>query len=304
MSNKGIIIAIMTGTLLLSACNQEQAGNDEYLKEFDGKLDHVHGLGYMGSDADLAFASHDGLKFYQDGEWYSTSQQNNDYMGFTSVDEGFYTSGHPGKDSNLPNPLGVQKSSDKGKTLEEVAFEGDFDFHVMGVGYNNHTMYVVNGHETNKLSMGIHKSTDNGEKWEKVEASGLQGEVMSLAVHPTNSERIAAASKVGIYLSEDGGSTFTRITKETNGTMVHFTNDFLYYGFFDSEAKLVKFNYQDNKKTQLTLPDLDQDAVAYFAQHPENAEEMVFLSFNNHAFQTKNGGDKWETIVEAGEVQE
>ncbi|MFP3442760.1 hypothetical protein R0K18_33995, partial [Pantoea sp. SIMBA_133] len=81
-----------------------------------------------------------GLKFYKDGKWMETTGQNNDYMGFTAVDEGFYTSGHPGKDSDLPNPLGLKKSTDGGRSLENLGFEGESDFHTIGVGYENHAI--------------------------------------------------------------------------------------------------------------------------------------------------------------------
>ncbi len=43
----------------------------------------------------------------------------NDLMGFTAAKEQglFYASGHPGKDSALPNPVGLIKTSDGGATF-------------------------------------------------------------------------------------------------------------------------------------------------------------------------------------------
>lgn len=60
---------------------------------------------------------------FENGKWYKTTKENNDYMGFNAVQTGFYSSGHPGADSKLPNPIGIKKSEDNGETLENLAVE-------------------------------------------------------------------------------------------------------------------------------------------------------------------------------------
>src|SRR5699024_4752762 len=112
--------------------------DDAFEVPFKGDMDHIHGMGYVGNDDGLYFASHTVLKIYCDGKWFETSNNLNDYMGFAAVDKGFYSSGHPGIDSKLPNPIGLQRSFDGGKTLEKIDFEGESDFHVMAVGFNSH----------------------------------------------------------------------------------------------------------------------------------------------------------------------
>src|SRR5690606_15855763 len=136
---------------------------------------------------DLYFASHSGPKIYRDGEWFETADNFYDYMGFNAVDEGFYSSGHPSADSDLPNPLGIQRSIDGGETLEEIAFQGEMDFHVMAVGYNSHDIFLLNPAKNSLLEAGFYKSNDKGESWEPVSAAGLAGEVTSLALHPADS---------------------------------------------------------------------------------------------------------------------
>lgn len=69
---------------------------------------------------------------------------------------------------------------------------------------NENGVYVLNGHGNNTLGSGLHKSLNNGGSFEKVEGSGIQGEVMGLAVHPTNEDTLAVATKEGIFLSRDG----------------------------------------------------------------------------------------------------
>ncbi|WP_345240417.1 F510_1955 family glycosylhydrolase [Pontibacillus salipaludis] len=328
MFSKKLGAAILSLTFVLAACGQDEGDtsttdteqskeeshtttedqskekNDSSYKEpFEGTIDHVHGVGYINGDS-LALAAHDGLKFYEDGKWHRTTKQNNDYMGFNAVDNGFYTSGHPGEDSSLPNPIGIQKSEDLGQTLDEVAFEGEFDFHVMGVGYQNHAIYVLNGHGNDTLESGLHKSLDDGESFEKVEVSGIQGQVMDLAVHPTNEDTLAVATKEGIFLSRDGGETFEGVSEQTNGTSVYFSEDTLTYGSFGSEAHLTRYTLEDGSSEKVSIPDFEQDAVAYFTENPENPDEMMFLSFENHGFYTQDGGENWRKIVDAGQVKE
>src|SRR5690625_5300451 len=134
-------------------------------------------------------------------------------MGFAAVDKGFYSSGHPGDDSNLPNPIGLQRSFDGGKTLKKIAFEGESDFHVMAVGFSSHDIILLNEQKNSKLVEGIYLSEDSGESWMEVTASGLDGDILSLSIHPSNSKYIAAATNSGLYLSSYIEETFSLIYK-------------------------------------------------------------------------------------------
>ena len=126
-------------TTLLSACS---SGEEDKEKAFltplkDEKIDHIHGAGYPGNDEGLYIATHHGVKIYRNGKWYETIENNHDYMGFQATKEGFYSSGHPEEGSNLKNPLGLVKSTDKGEKLKKVAFYGESDFHYLATGYNS-----------------------------------------------------------------------------------------------------------------------------------------------------------------------
>lgn len=293
-----------SATFLLAACGQgEEESSTSYREPFEGKVEHVHGVGFVGGD-DLALAAHDGLKFYSDGNWQRTTSENNDYMGFNAVDNGFYTSGHPGKDSPLPNPIGIQKSNDLGQNLDAVAFEGEFDFHLMGVGYENHAIYIWNEHGNEALEEGLHKSLDVGKSFEAVESSGVKGEIKDLAVHPTNEEMIAVATKQGIFLSEDGGQTFDALSEKPNGTFVYFKEDTLTYGTFDSQAHVIRYAIEDQSFEEIAIPKFEQDAVAYFSSHPEEENRMMIFSFKNDGYYTENGGKNWSKIVDQGKVKE
>lgn len=278
--------------------------NNSFFEPFKGKIEHVHGLGYPGNQNAVFFASHDGLKVYENGNWFQTKEENNDYMGFNAVQIGFYSSGHPGIDSQFPDPLGIKKSLDNGKTLKKLALEGETDFHVMGVGYVSNVMYVLSPNQNSFMDANkFYVSEDEGKTWKEVSAKGLGEEILSIGVHPSNPDIVAVVQKDGIYLSDDKGENFELISKEGQGTAVFFTEDDLWYGTFNGTAQLVKRSLADDSEEVIPLPEMQQDAVMYLAQNPKDENEITFISFNNDTYQTQDGSKTWKLIVENGSLQ-
>lgn len=332
---KYFVIATLGMTLFLAACGQDEtknavedgtpkqtetqntaneqqgtevtgqfAGANEFFEPFNGKIDHVHGVGYAGNQGVPFFAAHDGLKVYENGQWYKTKKENNDYMGFNATKDGFISSGHPGADSELPNPVGIIKSADNGQTLESLALEGEVDFHLMGVGYNSETIFAISPHD-NSLMEGnkFYVSDDQAKTWKEVAAKGLEDQLLSIAVHPEDGNLIAAVGQKGIYLSEDKGENFDLITKGKQGTTTYFTKDSLIYGTFDGEASLIRRSLNDNGEEEILLPEMEQDAVLYFAINPQDDKEITFVSFNGDIYQTKDARN-WELLVKEGNLKE
>ncbi|WP_037986018.1 F510_1955 family glycosylhydrolase [Thalassobacillus devorans] len=285
--------------------SQDQSNGDlaEFLQPFDGSVNHVHGIGYMNPENGVAFASHTGLKFYKNGKWQETKGQYNDYMGFNAVEGGFYTSGHPGKDSDLPNPLGLKKSFDGGQTMENLGFEGESDFHTMGVGYKNHAIYLMNLQPNSKLEAGFYRSLDDGKTWESVAAKGLSTSPYAIAVHPTDENTIAASTKNGVYLSEDGGKSFESVKENTQGTALFFEEDTLYYSTYSNEPAMGAVNLKDRSTETISLPDIGQQAILYIAKNHAAEKEFTILSSNgetNNAYRTTNRGSNWQQIIDQG----
>ncbi|SEA40699.1 hypothetical protein SAMN05421743_104239 [Thalassobacillus cyri] len=331
MIKKLLLITSISVGIILSGCNQNEEGsqteedtqtdkaeqNDsesqskdqsngnmaEFLQPFDGSVNHVHGIGYMNPETGIAFASHTGLKFYKDGKWQETKGQHNDYMGFNAVEDGFYTSGHPGKDSDLPNPLGLKKSFDGGQSMENLGFEGESDFHTMGVGYRNHAIYLMNIQPNSKLEAGFYRSLDDGETWESVEANGLSTSPFAIAVHPTDENIVAASTKNGVHLSEDGGKSFELIKENTQGTALFFEEDTLYYATYSNEPTMEAVNLEDRSAEKISLPDIGQQAILYIAKNHAADEAFTILSSNgetDNAYRTTDGGSNWQQIIDQG----
>ncbi len=269
---------------------------------FDGTMDHVHGMGYIEENGGLYFASHHGLKVHRDGKWAEIEDQYHDFMGFNATSTGFVSSGHPDMQSGMQNPLGIKRSDDGGETFEDLGFEGETDFHEMAVSYNTHNLFVFNPQPNSEMAAGFHRSDDAGESWQQTAAEGLEGKVSYLAMHPDDSMMIAAASNQGIFLSEDGGESFARITEGELGTAAFFSEDALYYGTYSEEAALVKRDLSGNEQ-EISLPDMTEDGVVYAAQHPENPERLAIYTAQGHAWVTQDAGGNWTQILNAGQVQ-
>ena len=282
----------------------ESSEGDDFLVPFDGGLNHVHGLGYIESEDGLYFASHTGLKIYRDGSWFETDGLFNDYMGFNAVDDGFYTSGHPGMDSDLPNPIGIQRSNDGGRSLEEVGLVGETDFHLMAAGYRSHDLFVMNPQANSEMEAGFYFSENAGENWQQLEPQGLEGDLLALAIHPDDSQLMAAASSSGIFLSQDGGTTFELLTEEGEfGTAVHFTDDKLYYASHGIEAAMESYDLAGGEAAALQLPELNEDGAVWIAANPEKPGEIAFNTVQGSAYVSTDGGESWEQIVSEGQIQ-
>ncbi|OEH92764.1 F510_1955 family glycosylhydrolase [Bacillus solimangrovi] len=278
--------------------------NDNFFTDYKGVLEHIHGMGYAGNQNALFIASHDGLKVYENGNWFKTKENNFDYMGFTPVAEGFYTSGHPSEGSDYPNPLGLKRSFDNGQTLEDLGFEGESDFHALAVGYESKVIYLLNSGENSKLGSGLYVSKDDGGTWEEIKVDDIGYEIFAIAAHPTNENIFALSGKNGVFLSTDGGATFEDMKQGRQGTAVFFTDEFLYYGTHSGDqATLTKHSLTDGSETNVNVPELVNDAVMYMAQNPKNDNELSLVTFNGNVHFSQDSGQSWKEIVSAGEIK-
>jgi hypothetical protein len=154
---------------------------------------HVHGLTVSGDTGQVLLATHDGL-FDVTKEPATKIGGTNDLMGFTAGPEGtFYASGHPGQGSDLPNPLGLIRSGDGGKTWDQLSRQGESDFHALTTTKSDIVAFD-----------GTLLTSPDGKTWTTV-ATDFAPAV--LAGHP-NSDTVLATTAAGIQRSTDGGKTW------------------------------------------------------------------------------------------------
>jgi hypothetical protein len=137
----------------------------------------------------------------QDGQFDVTTQPatkiggTNDLMGFTagSGQGVFFASGHPGPGSDLPNPLGLIKSTDGGKSWEQLSRQGESDFHALTAAKSGIVAFD-----------GTLRTSPDGKTW-SVQAAGFVP--AALAADPM-SDTVLATTPGGVQRSTDGGRTW------------------------------------------------------------------------------------------------
>ncbi|HDX9623795.1 F510_1955 family glycosylhydrolase [Bacillus cereus] len=315
----------ITSLLIISGCSsnvetttvkketmQSQQKNTEtvnttpqnFYKEItSGKIEHIHGIGYVGNVPGVSIATHSGIKVYQNGKWLETATQLHDYMGFQATKNGFFASGHPEPGANLKNPLGLMKSSDGGNTLEKLAFYGESDFHNLAVGYNTEAIYLYNERPNSKLQQGFYFSTNNGQDWKNSKLKGLSSTVHSFSVHPDQSSVVAVSTKDGVYLSTDYGNTFELFSKSLESTAVTLSNEDVIYAPINTQI-VTKKSIATNEETNIQIPLLDsKDAIIYISQNPQNAAEIVFATMKANVFLSTDEGKTWTQLTKEGTLQ-
>ncbi|MFV2047461.1 F510_1955 family glycosylhydrolase [Metabacillus sp. YM-086] len=270
----------------------------------DGQVEfmHIHGLGITDNEDEVYVPAHDGLKVFKDGMWSNAEGEKHDYMGFSMVDDGFYSSGHPGEGSNLKNPFGVIKTTDMGKSLEMLDLYGEIDFHGMAVGYKSHAIYVINPQANSRMDdTGLYYSTDDTRTWTKSEMEGLDGKISSLAVHPTDDAIVALGTNEGIFISKDYGQTFEGISDSPTTAVSFSLEGELFAGIVSSTFTISKFDIETNGQTKLSIPSLTgENAIGYIGVNPQNEQQILFTTFEKDIYITQNGGESWEKIAEKG----
>lgn len=195
---------------------------------------HVHGLTVNAKTGQVLLATHEGL-FDMSAKPATKIGPAHDLMGFTAAPGAgvFYASGHPGKDSTMPNPMGLIRSSDGGKTWEQLSRQGESDFHALTVTKSGIVAFdgqlwtspdgktwataaagfapaVLAGHPgTNTvlatLPEGLQRSTDGGRSWKAVPSSP----VIQFAAFASDKEAVGVEPNGTVHSSTDGGTTWT-----------------------------------------------------------------------------------------------
>ncbi|OME78707.1 hypothetical protein BK120_23515 [Paenibacillus sp. FSL A5-0031] len=267
-------------------------------RENDITLKHIHGLGFTNDGTQLLIPAHEGLISFSEDHWKALNGKKHDYMGLNMTDNGFYSSGHPEFGSGLRNPLGIVKSNDYGENLEILDLYGVEDFHGMAVGYQTHTIYVINAQPNERMSEpGLYVTTDETKSWRKSEINGINSAVSSISAHPTNPGTVAVGTSSGVFLSNDYGDQFKKLASDQEVTALAFgKNGDLFIG---GRGTLQQQTGNTLKNLSLTSSDLES-VIVYIAQNPQNDNEIAYATSNMDVFVSKDSGLNWNQITEKG----
>lgn len=196
---------------------------------------HIHGLSVSSQTGQVLLATHDGL-FDMTKQTATKIGATQDLMGFTAGTDHdvLYASGHPGEGSDLPNPLGLIRSTDVGKTWEQLSRQGESDFHALTgtksgiVGFDGTLRTSPDGKTWNTVAAdfvpavlagsptsdtvlattpeGIRRSTDGGQTWKTVQTAP----VIQFAAFASSTEAAGVEPDGTVHYSADAGATWTR----------------------------------------------------------------------------------------------
>lgn len=205
-------IALVAGSAVLGCGGDEdEPGGAQPVVSDPGPI-HVHGLGINPRDGALFIATHTGLfragpdesKASRVGDGYQ------DTMGFTVVGpDRFLGSGHPDGRGDEPPFLGLIRSTDAGRTWDSVSLRGRSDFHVLEAA-GEQVYGFGSDWETRRAQFLV--SSDGGRTWDERE---VPGSLISLAIHPADSQRLFASGERGLYESADGGRSWVERPGDT-----------------------------------------------------------------------------------------
>jgi hypothetical protein len=172
---------------------------------------HVHGVSRDPGSGKVNLATHEGLNVLQsDGSWKRVGPQV-DLMSFTISAPGtFYASGHPGAGVDMPNPVGLIKSTDAGATWTILSRDGESDFHALAASSKG-----VMGFDNGGLRI-----TSDGKTWSE---GALSVSPTSLAAAPDGS-RVLAATDQGLLSSTDDGRTWERLVSAPTLALAAFAD--------------------------------------------------------------------------------
>jgi hypothetical protein len=272
------------------------------------RFTHIHGLDAPAwAGGDLLVATHHGLvRRTAGGDWFLVGETQHDLMGFRAhaTERGvLYGSGHPDLRSGLPNPLGLVTSRDGGVTWQSTSLAGQADFHALSVQHSNGNVLVGFNVST---GYGLLRSLDGGATWSPLPSDALNaaGSVLSVDVHPTDADRILAATPAGLFVTRDAGQTWSRRAFDGRYvTAVRYApgaGERVFAYAAGPDLGLMASDDGGATWAPLGLRLTGNDVVGYIAAHPDEADVLYAGSYGMDLFATHDGGATWEVWAERG----
>lgn len=235
-ARRTVVAAALTLPLILAGCSAPSTASDSAPQA--NALGHVHGISVDPVTTKILLATHHGL---YDATMKTPVKVSDpiDLMGFTATDDPkiFYASGHPGEGSSLPNPVGLIRSTDAGKTWQELSLGGQSDFHSLtasggglvafdgqlrtshdGTTWESSTATftpaVLAGNPASTVVLattegGVQRSTDAGKTWQLVPNSPIiQFAAFATSLEKAPTETVGVAPDGSVHVSTDAGMSW------------------------------------------------------------------------------------------------
>lgn len=207
---------------------------------------------------------------------------------------------------------GVWKSTNGGTTWTPMSdTQASLATGSIAIAPSSHeTIYVGTGEEDfssdSYMGAGVLKSTNAGSSWTLMAGSfGTNStSIGSLAVHPTNDNTVLAGTNQGVYLTTNGGSTWTKVISGTaTGVVFNPSNGNTAYAAVEGQGVYVSTNAgsswsKDNGSGSSALPSsgVGRIALAIAPSSPSTLWAGIANSSGGGLlglYKTTNGGSGW-----------
>ena len=209
---------------------------------------------------------------------------------------------------------GVYRSTDDGKTwtLKKAGLGHEKNMRVSRVVlHSDGTLFAMicakrsgSGRPLMSEGVGLYRSTDRAETWQKVNASRLFLYPKDFSVHPADSRRILIGTcdangedkSGGLYLTEDSGATWERIGREARQTFGgYFHPDhpgWIYMTLTEGASGAGLWLTRDHGRTWEAFDGLPFSNIQRVVFDPANPRQLIVTTF---------GGSVWRGPVEPAE---
>jgi photosystem II stability/assembly factor-like uncharacterized protein len=200
-------------------------------------------------------------------------------MGFTVAGpDRFLASGHPDLQSDLPPQLGLQRSTDGGRSWQSVSLLGEVDLHVLRAVANR--VYGIDSGTGLLLASG-----DGGRSWD---ARTPPPATFDLAVDPGDVEHVITASESGLFQSADGGRTWRPVGDDVTGLLAWPARAALYV--VDRRGSVATSS--NGGKTFRPVGEIGAQPEAFSAAEPR---ELYAAVAGGKVLSSTDGGASWRT---------
>jgi len=268
------------------------------------RFSHVHGLDAPAwAGGDLLVATHYGLlRVLPDGRWRTVAGPAHDLMGFRAHPTragSLYGSGHPDLRSGLPNPLGLLRSDDRGRTWAPVSLQGTADFHALTVQATDGE--VLLGFDATGLR--LLRSLDGGRRWAHASAEPLlaAGGVLAVEIDPSDPDVLWAGTPRGLWASDDGGGSWSeRAFGGLPVTALRASVDGRWFAYVAHPDLGLLVRDEGGGWRTLGLWVGVEDVVGHVAPHPTEPDALFAGTLGMSVFATRDGGATWQVLAERG----
>lgn len=196
----------------------------------------------------------------------------------------------------------VNKSIDKGESWNQLGLDYHFGGGVTATAIdpkNEDVVFVSAGNQ-------IHKTINGGESWTPLVGNGQQIHADRIEIDKTNSDKIYAAGNLGIFISEDGGSSWmNKYSLPSYDVHRHPENPNIIYGLCKSNGNFRLVISKDGGESFDIDPNFPSDImdasgglIALTEANP-NAVYVIMLSDNNTPliYQGNIASGEWNLIA-------